>query len=388
MIWNLRAALHLDLERFYDQLGSAVPSPDPSAFTRARAFLKASAFRDLNDQLIGIAEVFGLRNHTWNGLRLLAVDGSTLRLPKASPNIASYFGGATSSHGTFLPMARISYLYEVRTGLIIDARISPYKEGEWAQALDLIGGKVWNNDCVLYDRGYNDSNIIAMSLAQGSHFVIRVAVGNSKAAQDFVESGLAEREFEFQFKSSLIEEFEVYGLTIPQATRLRFVRVVLDAGEIEVLVTNLLDARLYPAEEFKELYHERWGVEEGFKTTKCKIEIENWTGKSVASIKQDFHARVLCQNIAASLAQATQPKLDKDTACCRGVYIINVKRAIGVIRDRFCAIMTASAEQIRQIFEILSERLCKSACIVRKGRSFPRGTPRRIPAAMPYKPVI
>lgn len=245
--------------------------PGPSAFSRARVHLKPSAFRALNDQLIETATDFGLRNNTWHDLRLLAIDGSTCRLPKASPDIAAYFGGTTSRHETFTPMARISYLYEVRTHLIIDGQISPYAVGEHAQAQELLGGNVWNGDCVLFDRGYNDPKGIAWILTQDSYFVRRVAVGNDKVAQDFVASGEAELEFDYTFKDSLIKEFKKLGLTVPRTTRLRFVRVDLDTGEVEVLLTNLLDKERYPAREFKALYNERWGVEEGIKTAKCNI---------------------------------------------------------------------------------------------------------------------
>jgi len=40
-----------------------------------------------------------------------------------------------------------------------------------------------------------------------------------------------------------------------------FVRVRLSTGEIEVLVTSLLDEKRYTAQMFKELYNLRWGVE-------------------------------------------------------------------------------------------------------------------------------
>ncbi|MDB4491601.1 transposase [bacterium] len=203
LIWNLRSALHLDLERFYDRMNGDLSCPDPSAFSRARAHLKPSAFRAFNDQLIETATDFGLRNNTWHDLRLLAIDGSTCRLPKASPDIAAYFGGTTSRHETFTPMARISHLCEVRTHLIIDGQISPYAVGEHAQAHGLLGGNVWNGDCVLFDRGYNDPKGIAWILTQDSYFVRRVAVGNDKAAQDFVASGEAELEFDYTFKKKL-----------------------------------------------------------------------------------------------------------------------------------------------------------------------------------------
>lgn len=163
--------------------------------------------------------------------------------------------------------------------------------------------------------------------------------------------------------------------------------MVLDTGEVEVLLTNLVDREQYPAEDFKALYHQRWTVEEGIKTTKCKIEIENWTGKTVHSVYQDFHARVLCQNLASSLAAASQPELDRKTAACQHRYKINVKRAIDVVRDHFVRLAEGGVEEGLEIMNEIARRLLRAASIVRDGRSFPRGIPRRIPVAQPYKPI-
>ena len=272
------------------------------------------------------ARDLGLSNDHWHGIRLLAIDGSTLRLPKEAPAIAEHFGGMDCRQGTAPPLARMSYLYEVRSRFIVAAETSPYKQGELTQARELLGERVWEQDCVIYDRGYNDPRIIAWSLAQDAYFVIRVAVGKNRAAQAFVRSKALEADHDYHFGEDLIQEFKDYGSALSKSCRLRFVRVELDTGEVEVLLTNLMDRKKYPAEEFKGLYHERWTVEEGIKTSKCKIEVENWTGKTVHSIYQDFHARVLCQNMAAVLAATAQPELDRRKAACKHRYKINVKR--------------------------------------------------------------
>ncbi|MEN9023335.1 MAG: hypothetical protein ABF370_22805 [Verrucomicrobiales bacterium] len=120
-------------------------------------------------------------------------------------------------------------------------------------------------------------------------------------AQAFVKSRAQEESFDYHFSDEVVQEFRGYGIELTKSCRLRFVRVELDTAEVEVLLTNLVDSQEYPGEEFKALYHERWTVEEGIKTTRCKIEMENWIGKTVHSIYQDFHARVLCQNMAVSL---------------------------------------------------------------------------------------
>ncbi len=48
------------------------------------------------------------------------------------------------------------------------------------------------------------------------------------------------------------------------------VRVILDNGEIEVLVTSLFDQAHYPSHEFKELYYRRWGIETFYSILKEK----------------------------------------------------------------------------------------------------------------------
>jgi hypothetical protein len=42
----------------------------------------------------------------------------------------------------------------------------------------------------------------------------------------------------------------------------RLIRVLLPTGEVEILMTSLLDRDDHPAEEFATLYHLRWAQEE------------------------------------------------------------------------------------------------------------------------------
>ena len=88
--------------------------------------------------------------------------------------------------------------------------------------------------------------------------------------------------------------------------RVRLIRVPLPTCEVEVLMTSLLDAEDVPTEAFAELYHLRWAQEESYKRFKCRVEVENWSGKSALSIFQDFHAKVLALNLTAVLASTAQ----------------------------------------------------------------------------------
>jgi hypothetical protein len=94
------------------------------------------------------------------------------------------------------------------------------------------------------------------------------------------------------------------------AIKLRLVRVDLP-GEVEVLITNLMDSTAYEARLFKSLYHLRWGIEENYKRLKQWVEVENFSGKSALSVKQDFYAKIVAMNLTAIISIAAQKKSEK-----------------------------------------------------------------------------
>lgn len=59
--------------------------------------------------------------------------------------------------------------------------------------------------------------------------------------------------------------------------KLRVLKVVLDTGEVEILITNLTEDEL-KYEDSKELYFKRWGIETKFDELKNKFQIENFSG--------------------------------------------------------------------------------------------------------------
>ena len=64
--------------------------------------------------------------------------------------------------------------------------------------------------------------------------------------------------------------------------------MILDTGEVEVLLTNLTENF-----DFKHLYFLRWGVEIEYDVLKNALEIENFSGRTETAIKQDFYAHII-----------------------------------------------------------------------------------------------
>jgi len=100
---------------------------------------------------------------------------------------------------------------------------------------------------------------------------------------------------------------------LPQTIQVRFVQVILPDGEVEVLVTSVLDKELLTHQEFKELYFKRWGIETFYEILKNRLSLENFTGTSVLAIQQDFYATMFISNLETIVAHDINQELrDKE----------------------------------------------------------------------------
>ena len=89
----LKGSLQDELDNFFQSLHQhpvEVREVSKAAFSKARQHLKHTAFIELNDTLLSDAYQT-TSTKTWQGHRLCAIDGSTLRLPNREA-IAEHFG--------------------------------------------------------------------------------------------------------------------------------------------------------------------------------------------------------------------------------------------------------------------------------------------------------
>lgn len=155
-----------------------------------------------------------------------------------------------------------------------------------------------------------------------------------------------------------------------QPLQARFVRVVLDNGDIEVLITSLLDETRFPVKYFKALYHLRWGIEAIYKRLKSRLEIENFSGKSVLSVEQDFHAKILTQNLTALTATIANAQVQARTAHRCHAYKIYLTEALSKMKYSIVLLLTRAS-----IRSILTALICVIAAYVepiRPDRKYPR----------------
>ena len=305
----------------------------------------------------------------WHGFRLLAVDGSTVQLPNEE-EIKEHFGCWHPAKSTEpCPMARVSQMFDVLNHITVDTIISPKKEGERSLAakhFDFINA----NDLVLSDRGYPAFWYFQLIVNKGANYCARLPIERWKVIlKDFLASNLKEIIIDLKPSYLAIKECEKLGLpTTP--LKIRLLRIELDDGEIEVLATSLIDCNLYPYELFKDLYFERWPVEEDYKLLKSRIEIANFTGKSVLAVQQDFYARVFMANLTSMLAFPVHDKIADKHENSKLEYKINWTQALAKVKES--GVLLFFRNNIVDIIKKLWILFISDNSAVRPDRKFPR----------------
>jgi hypothetical protein len=363
MLNMIKGSTQTCLDRYFEMTGQEEIHMAQQSFSEAREKIKWEAFQDLYKTIVNV--IYGAYYDTWHGYRLSAIDGSKTQLPD-DPMLREYFG--TAGKGKSSPTAQSSALYDVLNGFLIDAQIEPMATGERELALrhidELCGMSSFDKECILFDRGYASFDLINTLKGRGISFVMRV---RRKFNLDI--DRLAEGDNSSILKKDGFDDIQV-----------RVLKFRLSSGEEETLITDITDNSMGVA-DFKELYFKRWPIETKFDELKNKLEVENFSGRTVNAIRQDFFITMYMSNVIAVAYWEAQEDVDeaREQKDNKYEYHVNVSNAIGTFKDRFILAILESrsrrrSKKVKRIIYLMTEQVVPT----RPDRSLPRNpSPRK-----------
>lgn len=340
-----------------------------SNLTKARKNLDFEAFRELNDHMVN--RFYKQFSHqTWHGYTLLAIDGSIIRLPNEE-RISDHFGGWSTNYGASVcTVARASQMFDVLNKVTVDAVLAPKTDGERELgAFHLL--KLQPKDFLLLDRGYPAHWFFKGVMSMGAQFCARISPEQSGVVKKFYNSGKAEDIVFINPTPTSKKKCQELGFDAdPVVTRL--IRVKLDSGETEILATSLINQKSFPKALFKDLYHKRWPVEEDYKTLKFRLQVENFSGKTVHSVYQDFHAKVFSKNLTAVIATTTRKKIIKKSRNLKHTHQINFAQALARMKDSIVLLFVSRRKKICKYVEQIRKIFIQTTEAIKPNRKFPR----------------
>jgi hypothetical protein len=210
-----------------------------------------------------------------------------------------------------LPVARLSQLIDLGDGQSLHSLlVSPdtCERGCAQSHLD----HAPPGSLILFDRGYPAHWLFADLKQRQLPFVMRLRANFNRAVRNFLLSGKPEAQHTFTCTNWLSRQVcQQSGVDPDSPVTLRLVRVDLPGGTTEVLATSLLNAQAFPAADFADLYHRRWGIETDYRRLKQTLNLKNFSGRSPRAVQQDLHVRVLLKNLALLMQTLQQPDIDR-----------------------------------------------------------------------------
>ncbi|KAF0138690.1 MAG: transposase ISLbp1 [Stygiobacter sp.] len=377
-------SLSVELTRFFHRIenNTEARSFSKQSYSEARMKMKHGAYIELTDDLVKAyyAEGDELR---YKGYRLVAIDGSRIQLPNTKEVITEF--GIAENKGKSVPMAMTSTAYDVLNHIAVNTSLERYETSERTLAEYHIEKmqtlRANSKDILLMDRGYPSVYLCAKMLVNSYDFVVRCnaekflnevkAFSQSTATDEIIELDL--HTGSRKYNKILQELVQKHSLA---TIRLRIVKILLEGGTTEYLLTSLLDQETFSVDDLKKIYHLRWNEETYFNFQKNVLEIENFSGKTPETIRQDYFARVLSSNLGSLLIEEAQEEVDAETMHSDDRqyqrYNINRTVATGILKDEVIEMLFAPKELLRKKHNLLLAKIKKHIIPEIPGRTFVR----------------
>jgi len=266
------------------------------------------------------------------GLRVLCVDGFSVRTPDTGSNFAEFGKPASRRGEAAYPVVSVVALMEAVTHLVIDVELG----GANASELVLFDGlvdRIPGASVTLVDRNY-DSVWHLWRLGDPSrerHWLARSK--GRKQARVIEEFGPGDQLVEIQTPREARRKHP----ELPDRITVRRIHYTAEKTEVTVL-TTLTDPKRYPAADVARLYHQRWEIEMAIDDMKTEQRDSAVTLRSKApvGIRQELYGLLVAHNLVrVEMAHS---------AALLGVppTRISFHRALLVVCDHLCATVEVS----------------------------------------------
>lgn len=297
-----------------------------SAFIQQRAKICPEAFEALFQYFVRKTE----EDKLYSGLRLLAVDGSSLQIP-ANPNDPdSHFPGTNGQRAYNL--LHINAMYDLLRHTYTDAIIQKRRTMDESGALtDMVDRSDIPKALLLADRNYESYNNLAHIQEKGWFFLIRIKDSTTGIASALTLPDTDEFDIPFHLQLTRKQTGKVKQLLkdknrykylsssarfdyLPKKSRkhdpdvfyslsFRIVRFPISENTYETIITNL-DKASFPLREIKRLYAMRWGIETSFRNLKHTLGLLHLHAKKVEFIYQEIFAKLTMYNFCELITQS------------------------------------------------------------------------------------
>ena len=310
------------------------------------------------------------------GRPVKVVDGTTALLADTPKNRKRYPQRPEQKPGCGFPLLKLVALFSLSSGAILTVIMDTYRNHD-LRLFRRLWEELKRGDVILGDRLFGDYATLADLPRQGIDVVARL---NAKRKVDFRKAKrLGRNDGLFVWtKSKICPPYLTlaHWVETPATITVRIVRFHLAnkgyRSRSIMLVTTLLDPKLYPLEELAALYARRWRLELCFRDLKTQMGMEQLRCQSPDMAEKEALAYLVAHNLVRCvIAEAIahyRVELER----------VSFKGTVDTLRQYTQTMTQARSRKKRQeLWEDLLSNLARDLVPLRPGRREPRAVKHR-----------
>lgn len=375
-----------EVKEYYGFMNSTVNVTD-KGFFQARMKFNPEAVRVIaNEYIANIYDNYDDSLKKWNGLLILAVDGSKCVVPNTKDNEA-FFGKPIGNSSNQPCMALLSTLHDTLSDLKLDVLVDKCTGSERSLAarhIDYYCDNYSQKALFAFDRGYPSIRLIDQIITREQYFLFRVQDDLYKSYFNQVDVG-EDKELEMTFDRVSTNEYRndrrFRQYLMNTTFKVRFAKVVIGTDAdgnaiVERLMTNL-PAENFTADDLKNCYWKRWGIESSYGRVKNRMKLEEFSGYKPQLILQDFYADTWMYNLVSLKIMYANEQKPVEQGDGRYTIKRNFNKTLGVMKHLLLkALMAESDAERDQAMRAIDTNIEASLIWVKDGeRKFERKAP-------------
>ena len=316
------------------------------------------------------------REQYWCGRRVKVFDGTTVLLADSEANQAEYPQHGNQAQGCGFPLARVVVFFCLLTGAVVSTCIAPKTVSEIVMSR-LLYQDLDPDDVAMADQAYGSYADLALIQQQGADGVLRKHHARHTDFRTGRKHGIGDHQVQWQKPKRrpvhmTHEDFEA----IPETLMVREVCLRLTRKGFRdqriIVVTTLLDADRYSANQLTLLYGWRWqAAEVNLRHLKTTLNMEMLSAKTPEMARKELWVHLLAYNLLRSVMEQA----------ARQVHYERHRLSLQGTRQHFLQMIpllaTTHKAARQRLYSHLIEDIANDKLPVRPNRHEPRVVKRR-----------
>jgi len=233
----------------------------------------------------------------WRGLSVYAMDGSCLSVPDTKENREAFVLPRNGRSQSGYPKVRLVALMNTRGHIVVDAEMGPFHGKGTSETMlaESLWDKVPDNSLLMVDRGFLSYERFwrLQTTGEERHWLVRM--------KSNLEYQITSEQGKGDYLATVPTKWRARNKTpdLPRELPVRIIYYQMEGYEPQRLMTSLLDAERWPADEVIKMYHERWEIELGYRELKTHMleRKESLRSKTPEGVRQEIWGVFIAYNL-------------------------------------------------------------------------------------------